>query len=373
MIAVIGIGGAGGNIADVASQKGFATGAINFSQKDLESAENVKNKLRLVGSEGVGHNRDEAIRLMQDNWELALNFIKENFSNPSIEVIIIPFSSGGGSGSGISPILLDILSNEMPDKVFVAMPIIPDTSEVVTSQLNCIATFEELSKLDISVFPADNQKVKNKLPHVGKDKVWESTNNSVISLFSELFSYTQKFSKNGNLDRRDLKTLLGTKGIGMISETPLTRIGEEKIDISSEGFTNIIHRSWEQSIFVSPEKKHIVRSGIVFDGQQQLMQHIKYEDIFNVFENGMPLDLFEGNYHGDEGKVLTILTGLPWCNIRLSQIDNIVEEKKQSIESVLTDNENQSYQSKVSDFTSKVRLQPKKIKSVTDILSKYKR
>ncbi|QDX94371.1 hypothetical protein EEL30_20035 [Brevibacillus laterosporus] len=93
MIAVIGCGGAGGNIADEASRVGFATGAINFSQQDLDSLEHVQLKLRIPGSEGVGHNRDEAKRLLSKHYQMCIDWIIEHFSNPSIEAIIFATSS----------------------------------------------------------------------------------------------------------------------------------------------------------------------------------------------------------------------------------------------------------------------------------------
>ncbi|MED4262475.1 cell division protein FtsZ, partial [Priestia aryabhattai] len=88
MIGIVGIGAAGGNIADLAFENGINAVALNFSERDLESLDFVEERLRLIGSEGVGKNRDEAINLMVDkNWELALKFIKENFSTPSTEII----------------------------------------------------------------------------------------------------------------------------------------------------------------------------------------------------------------------------------------------------------------------------------------------
>lgn len=74
MISIIGLGGAGNQIANTASNADFITGAINFSQSDLDSAENVNLKCKIIGSEGVGKQREEAIRLISNNWEMAVNF-----------------------------------------------------------------------------------------------------------------------------------------------------------------------------------------------------------------------------------------------------------------------------------------------------------
>ncbi|NBI28616.1 FtsZ/tubulin family protein [Chengkuizengella marina] len=372
MIGILGVGGAGGNIADEAAKLGFSTAAINFSQKDLDALDNVKHKLRLVGSEGVGHNRDEAIRLMQqDNWELAVDFVNQNFSHPSLEVIFLTFSTAGGSGSGISPILIDLLSNTL-DKTIVAMPIIPDKSEVVINQLNCLKAFEELSNLNVAVFPIDNEKVKNKV--LGKNKIYEEINKSITSLINDISSYTQKSSKNGNLDRKDLLNTLKTKGIGIITKADVATVLEGKLEISKNAFTEAVHLSWDNSIFAQIDNDQVIRSAIIFDGHELLMEYLDYESIFSKFNNGMPIDLFEGNYHERPGTVYSIITGLSWIKSRLSEIDELIRLKQESVEEVLAASSSQTYKSTVnSDFLTSVRPEPKKTKSAMDILSRYQR
>lgn len=95
MIGVIGVGGVGGNVADIATQYGFQTAAINFSERDLSSLEHVKNRLRLSGSEGVGKNCQLAIELFQRHYEKAINFIDETFS--SSKLLIFPFATLWGN------------------------------------------------------------------------------------------------------------------------------------------------------------------------------------------------------------------------------------------------------------------------------------
>lgn len=374
MISIIGLGGAGNQVANVASEYGFLTGAINFSQSDLDSAENVNLKLKLVGSEGVGKQREEAIRLIDNNWESAVNFIKEHFSHPSTKVIAFVFSTGGGSGSGISPILLDILTNEMPDKTFIAMPIIPDKSEVLVNQMNCLSTFEQLSKLDIAVFPIDNEKIKTLHNINGKNLLYKVANESAIDILSKIVSYTEKSSKNGNIDEKDLLQIFKTKGIGLMSEVSISDSHEGEIVLNSTHIAKLVQQSWNKSIFSPIEYNQVVRAGIILDGNETLMAYLDYEEIFSKFRKGMPIDLFEGNYHEQKGNVLSILTGLAWCNSRLKEIEDIIEEKRSNAESALNETSNQDYKSSVSSLNTRIRpTTDTRKRSVSDILSKYKR
>lgn len=365
MIGVLGVGGAGGNIADEAHKNGILSAAINFSQKDLDSID-VKYKLRLSGSEGVGKNRDEGLALFKDQWEIASRFVQERFSN--VDAIVVAFSSSGGSGSAVSPLLIEILRNLMPDMVIVAFVVVPELSEVTVSQANFLSTFEELSRLDIAIFPIDNQQVK--ASHIGKNKIFEITNKKAVDLIKKIADYTEKHSKNGNFDKKDFLTVLGTKGIGVMTEVQLCDIGQN-IELSTDWVASKFNESLVSSIFVPVEFEKVTRAAVIFDGQESLMEFIDHDSMFSKFKNGLPLSLFEGNYNESNGKLLCILVGLSWCNKRLHDVEISLENNKENVESVLT--VNAAYKSNTSDLFNKLRNQPEKKQSVMDILKKYQR
>jgi cell division GTPase FtsZ len=365
-IGILGNGQTGNVLADIASNMGFVhTAAINTSKADLDSVD-LKNKLKLNGSEGVGKNRNVAQSILQDQYELIIDFVQEHFAHT--DIIAVAFSAGGGTGSGMSPLLLDILSNTMPDKVFIALVVMPDESEVTVNQINTLKTFEELSKLNVAVFPIDNQQVKNAIPNIGKNKLYEIVDNKAISLLYKIASYTEKFSKNGNFDKKDFLTVVNTKGIGTISEIDIATVGDT-VDLTANGIAKKINESWNQSVFTPIEYSQVTRAGIIFDGQDSLMEYIQHNLLFDKFNNGMPIDLFEGYYHEQNGKVLTILTGLQWCYKRLNNIERALESNKDNVESMLASTSN--FISKSGDLMNKIRKTPEKKRSIDDILSRY--
>lgn len=370
-ISFLGIGQGGGNIADESAKRGYYSAAINFSQRDLDSLEHVEKKLKMVGSEGIGKQRNDAISLMNNNWDLTTNFVKENFSHSSIEIIFVPFATGGGSGAGVAPVLLQLLTDLMPDKAFVAMPIIPDKQESFISQKNCIETFEDLSTIDVCILPIDNDKAKSTLNNVGKNHLYKKTNDYVLSLIGKLVSYTEQHSKNGILDKKDIKSIFATKGLCTIGETELVGVSS---DISTEGITKAIKESWNKSLFADIEYDQILSTGFIFDGQEKLMEFINMGDIFSDFGNRMPISLYEGYYNKEKGgKVITVLTGLSWCNSRLEEIDLIIQQTQEIFE-----NRNQSpvYKSRLSEISlshvSKGKTK-EKVKDISSIIQKFKR
>jgi len=327
-LGIIGIGAAGGNVADEAALRGIPSVAINFSKQDLDSLMHVEeeNKLHFVGSEGIGKVRDNAIMLMRNNWELAVNFIKTKMSAPSIEVILVCFSTAGGSGGGSSPVLLEILQQEFPDKVFVGVPILPSRNEVIINQINCLETMSELSNQDIAIFPIDNEKVRTTHEQFSKNKLYNFANTQFIEILSKIISYTGKYSKLGVLDQKDLLQLFSQPGVSVISRLTINEITNAK------QINEYIQRSWKKSIFAPIDYTQVIRAGIISDGTEQLIENINHEELFKAFKNGMPVDLFEGTFLESDGLVLSILSGLPWINERLSEIEDIISNGRVDLE-----------------------------------------
>lgn len=369
-ISFLGLGQGGSNLADEAAKNGFHAASINYSQRDLDSLEEISLKLKLVGSEGIGKVRSEAIRLMNNNWDLAINFVKENFSHSSTEIIFVPFASGGGSGAGIAPVLLNLVQQSLPDKVFVAMPIIPDLSEAFTTQRNCLETFEDISDLDICILPVDNEKANSTKTYIGKNRLYETINSNVIKLIKNLVEYTDKESNYGVLDRKDLKNLFNVKGMAIISETNLATL-EMVNSLNEQSVSNNIRQAWSKSYFADIEVKTLVSAGIIYDGQKDFMDYINLGNLFSVFQNKMPLNMYEGYYMSEKGgKVITTLTGLPWCNSRLELID----EHLQSIASEFNNQtEETKFQSKTVSIPVINKKEKAKVNDISSIINKLKR
>ncbi|GFN32570.1 hypothetical protein [Paenibacillus xylaniclasticus] len=368
MLSVVGLGQAGSNIAAEAHSMGISSGAINFSQKDLDAVE-VKHKLRLLGSEGVGKNRDSAIKLFQDQWEVAVNFIKDYFANS--KVVVFAFSSSGGSGSGVSPILLDIVRQLMPEITFAAFAILPESSEATTSQINCLKTFEELNNIDCAIFPIDNQQIRKFNPSVGKNKLYELSNRESIRLLNQIVSYTSLHSKNGNFDVKDLITVLNTRGIATISEANISSLSQG-VDLTPEGVASKVISSWVTSPFTPIQNEKVTKAAIIFDGQESLLEAVRHELMFSGFKNGIH-DLFEGYYHEHSGKIVSLLTGLSWCSERLNDIELSIKNNQDNLVSTLTTNEQYRFEADWISQVKAVTSKPTKKQSISDILNKYNR
>ena len=365
MLATIGLGQAGGNIANLFSERGVPSLAINYSSKDLETCSHIEHKLKLIGSEGVGKQREEAVRLFHNNYESAIAFVKEHLSQPSIEVILIIFSTAGGSGSGISSILSELLINEMPDKTFVICPILPTVSECITAQLNTLDTLTSLSDLDACIVPLDNSKCTLK---DGIGKSYKSVNESFANSILTIFNYTNMHSVNGNFDSRDLRTLLSTKGFVSIGECDISKLTNEGVQLNEEKVTAQIQQSHVTSIYTSPSHGQIIRAGLICDVQENLMRYINVSSILNQFSN-QPLDVFEGYHHEQKGRVMSIYTGLTFNQARLNEIEQLATQQIETFQSTLKSTSITVNRPTLNGANSLTKNK----KAISDILNKHKK
>ncbi|RDY88605.1 cell division protein FtsZ [Bacillus amyloliquefaciens] len=324
MFGFIGVGQAGGSVADEAMKRGFHSVAINYSLSDLNSLVNVQDKLHLVGTEGVGKDRSIATKHMKNNWESSIEFIKNTMEKPSVQVIFVVFSAAGGTGSGVAPILLEFLNECLTHKTIVAVPILPDNNEVLVNQMNSLELLGDLSMPETCVLPLDNQMVLSKYEgKISESRLYKETNKMFLDLVEVLLNYTDRGSKISTLDRKDLNQLFDTPGIMTIAQTDLTEFtnGGKYFDKLHED----IQKSWNNSIFTPVEFENVMRAGVILDVHEFLTEHISYNELFNVFDNKMPLDLFKGHY--DKGsRAITILSGLTWINERMKQLDELIEK-----------------------------------------------
>lgn len=363
MYGFIGVGQAGANIADLAKVSGFPSIAINYSSKDLNACNHINedDRLCLFGSEGVGKDRDLATSLMESNWETCINFVQQRLDKPSIEVIFVVFSTGGGSGSGISPVLIDLLNNELLDKAIVACPILPDENEFLVSQINTFNSLKDINELDCCILPIENRAIHG----VGhKTNAYKSINQKFINQLKYLVETTSNKSTYTNLDSKDLKSLFMTTGFVTIGDIQL--VNEE---FSAQWLCEAIKNSWNNGIYSDIRYDKLQKVGLIVTGNEQLIESISLTDCLDSFLS-KPLALFEGYYPHKTQKITTILTGLSFNQQRLHQINQLIESKQPLLDEVDSDIENIKIATSVVPTISKKKA---KRKNYTEIFSQYKR
>lgn len=366
-IGILGIGQAGGNIAETASTLGFQTALINTNRRDGLVNTRVERKYFVPGFHGAGQDRAIGIKAVKEHYQEIIGFVKDSFKD--ISLLLVAFSTDGGTGSGMSPLLIDLLIDQIPDINIGAIAILPERNVLAGNRINAAECIEELSKIKgiASVFLADNDQIRKFNPQSSKQQIYLSCNHQIMESLDYILGITQKSSYYGNFDETDLMNILNTRGVTVIASATIT---DAKTTLDATGS---IHLSWTNSIFSPVEPAGVIRAGLIYEGPEKVSKLINVPAIFEKI--GEPLQLFEGSYISEsDPTVTTILAGLSFPARRLFSLENSLEKNKNRLQNLASKEHSQKYESRVS-WASSLKTKPpeRPAGSITAKLSKYQK
>lgn len=276
-IGFLGIGQAGSNITLGFERLGYSTAYLNTSKEDLDSLTYAKHKIHILGGEGASKNRKAVLQLAAESID---DIINDVLSVLTQDYIMIVFSAGGGTGSGLGPVLASYLSH-IGRKVIYAT-ILPSKKESPKTCENAYNTCVDISNIESlgAVFLLDNDRHEDKF---AINDIFVKDIDALINL--------NNCSKFGNIDKSEIKTLLSTQGISII-----TRHSKAK---STAPF---IIQSFAENIYASIEEKTPVVVGISTTNKS-----LNFDDIY--CEIGYPYDDFRGISNAN---TLCMASGYPW-------------------------------------------------------------
>ena len=262
-IGFLGIGQAGSNIALEFERLGYNVAYLNTSKEDLDTLKYAKHKMHIRGGEGASKDRKAVLRLAAESIDEILGNITSVLTQ---EYIMLLFSTGGGTGSGLGPVIASYLA-QIQRKVMVGA-ILPDhTKESPRTCENAYNTCIDLSSLQNigSVFLLDNANVQDKF----------SINNEFVKDIDGLLNLNN-CSKFGNIDKSEIKTILATPGLAIMTRQSKARSTASFI---IDGLVNNIYTKVED------------KSPIVV-GVSTTNKSLNFDDLY--CEIGYPYDDFRG-------------------------------------------------------------------------------
>ncbi|WP_040205283.1 FtsZ/tubulin family protein [Neobacillus jeddahensis] len=366
-IGILGVGQAGGNLAEIAASMGFQTALINTNQRDGTANTKVEKKFFVPGYNGAGQDRSIGLKAVNDHYRELIDFVKRSFKNTKL--LLVAFSTDGGTGSGMSPLLMDLLLDQMPGVHIGAIAIVPDRNVLAGNRINAAACIEEVSKIEAlsSVFLVDNDQLRKFNPQSSKHQIYLASNHQAIEAIKCVLQITKKSSFYGNFDETDLMNILSTRGVTIISSTTITD-AKTTSDVSSK-----IQQSWLNSIFCPVESTGVIRAGLIYEGPEKMAKLINVPAIFERV--GEPLELFEGTYISEsDPTITTVLAGLAFPTRRLQVLEDFLEKNKDRLQSLVNKEQTQHYESQITWSSNlKARPQERKTGTISSKLSKYQR
>lgn len=338
-ISFVAVGQAAGNIGQMFEQKDYQVIYVNTSQEDLDTLDQAKFKYHIPQGEGCNKDRRKAKQLVIDDFD---NIAAEIESKVKAEMIFVIFASGGGTGSGAGPMLMDLLIDE--GKTVGAITVLPAQSESVKSHINSYECFSELTGIagTGSCFIIDND---------NGDKL--ALNQIFAESFTAFLEIPERHkSVKGNIDKAEIKETLKAHGMAILIRSK----GKESADII---------QAVKKNALVLPETDRAVKYITA-----SLAGNVQMADLEKAF--GTPIDNFQ-TFNAEE--TICCISGLTYPQARLNEIYRKVAENKEQIKKNLAATRETDLKDGVNFLTEiepeKKKAEGKKPKTKRDIMSKY--
>lgn len=360
----IGLGQAGGNIANEFAALGYKAIAVNTSSTDLELLDNIGKNYRMlinVGIQGAGKNPDvgrEALETRIDEvWELVTTVFDD------IDKIFLCAGLGGGTGSGMLPLMAEILCEQGLEVGVITT--FPSDIESARVKVVALSTFQKLTEIEgvTSIFAIDNKKASERLPGVGMSSKYKLLNRKMSTHLDSI----NKLSIQPSLlafDAKDLEVALKTRGIALINEIIIEDINDLKDDLT---LGNLLKTAMETSLGPNYDKIEAGAAVFLFELPEGRGRYITERSMKIINERaGNPFDVFYGIYENQAEKTSGVLTimlgGLSVMDIpRLMEMNDEIEEKGRDIEKMFS-KQKESYVSNAEGLLNKINRKPDTIK-----------
>lgn len=319
-IGILGIGQAGNNGAIAAKEVGFTKVALmNTSDKDMNASSTTLPQFILKNNElkdddGVAQDREEAKERLKKNAKAVIDFLKEHFSDTKL--LLIVSSTTGGSGSGLAPIINDLvnrfMNNDVEDVHPVLFPFVGAYDEGKQSALNTKAYLQEAYSSDATVLHVNNGIMG------GNTKRLLELNNVVMEDLFNFFKENQG-SVHGNLDNKEkIKTFKPSGGIvfsKITKENNFSKATEKMIEKLNNGF--LLKPEFNETVAIS--------SVLVQTKNEKIL-----DENFSVIKNiqnlmGIPVHNFKGSHIGKENSIMVVYSGLTYPLSYLEKLNTAIE------------------------------------------------
>jgi len=290
---------------------------------------------------------------LEEHIESVIHLIGQVFDE-EIDMIFVCAGLGGGTGSGIAPLLTQILVEQGLEVGMIVT--IPSKMESPKVQIVALNAFEEISQIEGigSLFIVDNAK-SVQLPSQMGFKIKYSIINENIALKLDKINRLAVEAADVAFDARDLHTLITMRGCTIISSTTISDISQLK---ETEVLAQGVREALERSIYADTEFSNSRGAAFLFELPEGGAHYVTEQAVMKMQQElGMPFELFTGIYEQKNRKRDVVLhvvaTGLPFPFRRLEEIQTELEEKAEGFQSLFERNRTQTFKGSGRDLLSR--------------------
>jgi cell division GTPase FtsZ len=336
--AIIGLGACGTAIAEVATTAGLGKAfALNTSSEDLDAATmiNPANKFKFQMVQGAAKDRNVAFKAFEDECARFMSNVLHSLTQDGEQLeeydfIFITSSGGGGTGSGIIPIVSRIFRRKLPNTFIIPVIVFPATYErgiVHENALACLREFSPTSQeaadpnyTGFTIILADNNRVEKDLI----EEKYNTVNKEIVSNIKRLV-YCDKKSRLSNIDVSDRKMMFSDPGILVI--------GSASVDPQEESpLAAAVKRALTATPMIADITSSVKRVAIQYECEKLLYTEKNIIAAESIFKN--VAGIFEGYYEADtdettktaDNRVLVALSGARLPEKDLKARESVVDD-----------------------------------------------
>lgn len=245
----IGVGQFGNYVARELEKLGYKVFYINSAKEDLEriGVLGYENTHLIKGAKGCMKDRELAKEYALDSMKDIINQINGEYANESIYNFI--FSTGGGTGSGVTPTLIDVMHDMYGYKTINAIVVTPHEIDITidSNSAICLTEIEQLQKDGVinSIHVLSNE---NYTDNIGKiNTIFASTLDRYNSITEEVDMIDEDKEiviKGSEGDTGEFTELLNNKGITVMIELEHEDNTESFSQALADVLNNTIYATW---------------------------------------------------------------------------------------------------------------------------------
>ena len=302
---LLGVGACGGNQVAAFKKYGLNSFYINSALEDLQSLglDNI-HYYHLNGAIGCHKNRNISKNYLANNYEDILLHLDRYLTG---KYVFLFGSTGGGTSSGMIPLLADLIETEL-HKVVIPVVTLPNFSESLQAKTNAYEALKELFECaKHTVFIVDNNKESN----------YAKSNSILADLIYSLITDVSS-SVDGIYDYSEICSMLEQTGYGVLN-TFARKPAQSDI-------TQDLKRAIDTTIFANIEPRNSLYYCGVKSSNMRKTIHIDYEELQLQF--GYWRDMFVGYQTKSD---LIFLSGLQYPSSTIIKLYESIQADKEKI------------------------------------------
>jgi cell division GTPase FtsZ len=335
----IGIGHCGGKIASTFKSAAMNEKhlimdvcGINTDKTDLASHDEIpaENKLLVGTGKGAAKDWKEGFHAGSEAKNNLYNMIRK-LLKPETDIIMLALGEGGGTGSGMAPIIAEMIGDLGRECIITAT--LPFQMESVRTKINAAKGLDMLYREEAvkALILIDNDKIVAHYPDKVLTEAYQEVNKTTVNTFINLLKLANTPSQADRVDESELCSIFNYPGFATLANY-------RSYANMVSGLDSMLKHSWEGSLFADVEPNSAAGALLGVYGPSNMFTTTQVDKLRGTFKDMLVgKDAMLGVYPVDHCRWVSyvgIMTGLD-IPLKVKELLDTAREEHHSHEQVI--------------------------------------